>query len=261
MRRARQLRLESGEASIVVDLLAGRLSSCKAHRLELLRPKQGGPFEWGSFVMAPFAGRIGSGRFRWDGVTHQLPVNMAPHAIHGTVLDRTWTVVDDTTIAIDLGPTWPYPGRVTQSFELHPDRLVQSATLEVGATSPASIGWHPWFRRQLGRGEPAHIWLDAAFMFERGPDHLPTGRTVPMPPGPWDDCFGGLGRPPIVRWDGALELEVTSSCNFVVVYDEPADALCVEPQTAPPNAHNDRPPIVEPDRPLRATMTWRWRTL
>jgi galactose mutarotase-like enzyme len=41
----------------------------------------------------------------------------------------------------------------------------------------------------------------------------------------------------------------------------PTDALCVEPQTAPPDALNHAPAIVEPGRPLSAEMTWTWRSL
>jgi aldose 1-epimerase len=48
------------------------------------------------------------------------------------------------------------------------------------------------------------------------------------------------------------------------VYDEPAEAICVEPQTAPPDAFNlaaarsEEPPVAAPGRPMRATMRWHW---
>jgi aldose 1-epimerase len=45
------------------------------------------------------------------------------------------------------------------------------------------------------------------------------------------------------------------------VFTEPADALCVEPQTAPPGALDVDAAVVEPGAPLTATMTWRWRSL
>jgi aldose 1-epimerase len=49
-----------------------------------------------------------------------------------------------------------------------------------------------------------------------------------------------------------------------VIFDERPDGLCVEPQTAPPDAVNlaqadgSDPPTAEPGRPLTATMVWRW---
>ena len=67
--------------------------------------------------------------------------------------------------------------------------------------------------------------------------------------------------PPVLRWPGFLELTIESDCPDWVVYTVPADALCVEPQTAPPDALNGDPTIVEPGRPLIAEMTWRWRSL
>ena len=61
--------------------------------------------------------------------------------------------------------------------------------------------------------------------------------------------------PPRLTWPGVLELDVRSTAPFWVVFDERDDALCVEPQTAPPDAFNlawaagVEPPIAAPDRP------------
>jgi galactose mutarotase-like enzyme len=71
-------------------------------------------------------------------------------------------------------------------------------------------------------------------MVERGPDGLPTGELVDPPDGPWDDCFR-LASAPLLTWPGALELALSSSAGWWVIYDEPHDTLCVEPQTAPPD--------------------------
>ena len=53
--------------------------------------------------MAPFAGRIRRGRFAFRGRDYELPLNMAPHAIHGVVFDRPWDVVSADTISVRLG--------------------------------------------------------------------------------------------------------------------------------------------------------------
>ena len=50
-----------------------------------------------------------------------------------------------------------------------------------------------------------------------------------------------LRRPPVLRWPGFLELTIESECPDWVVYTEPVDAMCVEPQTAPPDALNGEP--------------------
>ena len=93
------------------------------------------------------------------------------------------------------------------------------------------------------------------------PQGIATDQTVTPGPGPWDDCFLDLRRPPVVRWPGFLELTIESDCPAWVVYTALPDAICVEPQTAPPNAVNTDPTVVRPGHPLVAEMTWRWRSL
>ena len=68
----------------------------------------------------------------------------------------------------------------------------------------------------------------------------------------------------MLRWPDLLELEIDATAGVWVVFDERADGVCVEPQTAPPDAVNVArvqgidPPTVVPGRPLTATMRWRW---
>jgi aldose 1-epimerase len=125
---------------------------------------------------------------------------------------------------------------------------------------PAAAGWHPWFRRRLG-GEEVVLEFNAAWMELRDDEGIPSGSRVPPPPGPWDDCFGGLHGPAVVRWPGHLEITIESDCDYWVVYTEDPGAICVEPQTAPPNSLNDDPFVVTDGRPLRAWTKWSWRRL
>ncbi|MEX1169699.1 MAG: aldose 1-epimerase [Chloroflexota bacterium] len=267
-----RLHLRAPGVEVVVDLVSGgRLASFVVDGHELLLTEGPGPMGWGSFPMAPYAGRIRDGQFEFRGRRHELPIAMPPHAIHGTVFDRPWRAVDGRTITIDLGPSWPFAGRAVQRFELTAGRFTSRLEVRADEPMPASIGWHPWFRRRprpvAGAPsrtpiEPVELVLDAGAMLRRDPAGITTTELVsPPPPGPWDDCFTDLGRPPMLRWPGFLELTIESDCSTWVVYTMPADALCVEPQTAPPDALNARPAIIEPGRPLTAEMTWTWRSL
>jgi aldose 1-epimerase len=138
--------------------------------------------------------------------------------------------------------------------------------LEAETTMPATIGWHPWFRRTLTgttdhplpASDPVSLRFDAARMYARGADGLPTGEVTGPGPRPWDDCFTGLRSTPRLTWPGVLTLEMDASCDHWVVYDEPVEAVCVEPQTGPPDAVNIAPRVIVPDQPLTATMRWRW---
>ncbi len=99
-------------------------------------------------------------------------------------------------------------------------------------------------------------------MLLRGDDYIPSGEIVPVPAGPWDDCFVGLSSPPVVRWPGAFEVTVESDAAYWVVYTMDPGGVCIEPQTGPPNGLNSGEfTLVAPDQPLIATMTLRWRRL
>jgi galactose mutarotase-like enzyme len=224
-----------------------------------------GPLHWGCYPMAPWAGRLGGGRLRFEGVEHRFPLTLAPHAVHGTVWAAAWN--DDghdgtsARLRVPLEHPWPFGGHVVHRVALAPDHL--RLTLEVHADDrpmPAACGWHPWFRRQLATGRPAHLDLAAGAMWQRGPDGLPTGELVSPPPGPWDDCFTDLARPPMITWPEALTVTLTSSCRQWVVYDEPVGGLCVEPQTAPPDSLNRQPDVVAPGQALVADATLTWAT-
>lgn len=246
----------------------GRIASLRIGDDELLVTRGDGPIWWGCYPMAPFAGRIGTGRFTFRGGDYRLARNLPPHAIHGTVLDRAWEVVASdeggAVLTVDLGPGWPFRGRVTHDIRIAPDALEAVLTLAADEPMPASMGWHPWFRREVA-GSPAELQLEPGGMYVRGPDGLPTGELRAPRPGPWDDAFIDLRSPPRLRWPGVLELEISASTDVWVVYDERPDAICVEPQTAPPDVialaerSGSEPPIAQPGSPLTAAMTWRWR--
>jgi aldose 1-epimerase len=257
------LRFEAGDARLEVSPAhGGRIVSLQVGGQELLVTEGMGPVAWGSFPMVPFAGRVRHGAFSFGGRSWQLPVNWPPHAIHGFGFDRPWTVVDERTLSIGLADEWPFRGSVVQRFDLAAGALLVTMELTADEPMPASMGWHPWFRRRLEPGGPElELRFAAEAMFVRDDDGIPTGELMTPTAGPWDDCFTGVWADPVLIWPGVLALEIGSSCAFWVVYDEQSHAMCVEPQTAPPDALNQGPTIVEPGRPLTATMEWRWRPL
>ncbi len=267
-----RLLLTTRGARATVDVRAGgRLASLVVDGHELLVTEGPDAFSWGIFPMAPFAGRLRNATFRFRGRSWHVPADRPPHAIHGLVATRPWRVDEAGTISIGLGAPWPFAGRLSQSFELSPGQLGFRLALEADEPMPATIGWHPWFLRQprsSGRGfagsaRPGPLELDfaARSMYLRDAEGIATARLVTPRPPPWDDCFTDLLRPPTLRWPGYLELTLESSCAEWVVFDEPAHAICVEPQTGPPDGPNLRPQVIGPGQPLVAEMRWRWRSL
>jgi aldose 1-epimerase len=244
---------------------------------------------WGSFPMAPWAGRLRNGRFRFfrrdvgldlnhaDGTgTGGGPISpprAAPvgpisgddlrcHAIHGTTFARRWDIVDaaadsiEVTCRLDGALGWDFPGIARQVIIVSPTRLDLTLSVEAddGAVFPASVGWHPWFAK------PDRLVVHPIAMFEQDEFGLPTGRLIAPPQPPWDDCF--INRAPVeLHYGRRLAPLVTVSspdCEHWVIYDKPQHATCVEPQSGPPDALNVRPELATSTHPLRRTMTIDW---
>ena len=96
-------------------------------------------------------------------------------------------------------------------------------------------------------------------MYRRDDDGIAVDELVAVAPQPWDDCFTQLNDPPaVLRWPGAVTVTLETPCPDLVVFTEPQHAICVEPQTHPPDALNLGPAVVAPGEPLVASCTWRW---
>jgi aldose 1-epimerase len=263
-----QVVLRAGDARVVVRPAAGgRFGSVELAGAELLiTGSPDGPIHWGAYPMVPWAGRIRNGRFSFRGHEHQLPLGMPPHAIHGVVFDRPWTVIEQTpasaALSIELDDRWPFRGRVTQRIMVEPGGLEAVLRLEADDAMPVTMGWHPWFRRRIGGSDAAPVALrfDPDRMLVRDPTGIPTGELVEPTPGPWDDAFTDLRSNPVLEWPGRLRLEISSTCRWWVAYTQPVDALCVEPQSGPPDAVNSAPVVVEAGGTLEHSMRWAWST-
>ncbi len=253
--------LHVGRARCEIDPThGGRVASLVVDGTEVLvrgdDARRSDPLRWGCYPMAPWAGRVRFGRFRFAGRDHQLECNLPPHAIHGTVLDRPWRTVfaDSTTVELDiaLGSRWPLGGRAFQRIELRPDRLRCSLAVQAAdQPMPAQVGWHPWFVK------PDRAELRFARMYQRDGDGIPSGVLVTPPEGPWDDCFVEP-LAPLRLVVGPVTLTISSDCDHWVVYDEPADATCVEPQSGPPDGFTLRPHVLGPGDTLERWMEIAW---
>ena len=126
---------------------------------------------------------------------------------------------------------------------------------------PAHCGWHPWWSRELetSGASAVEVELHADGMYLRDDAGIPTGVLAPVSGPPWDDCFTELGAPvAVLRWPKMVDVAIETDCPCIVVFTEPEHAVCVEPQSGPPNEFNLRPHVVTPDAPLVVHSTWRW---
>ena len=221
--------------------------------------------------MVPFAGRIRDGRFTFAGRVHQLPRNLPPHAIHGTVFDRPWRVAVDRRGQGDADDR--SRSRLAVRRPGHPVDLRSAGWPGRDADArgrrarcrPGSAGT---------RGSGARVGdaaVDARLRRRVGctcAGRRPADRRADRAParGPWDDAFTGVAPPPRLRWPGVLELEIDLDRPAIwVVFDERArghlrraadrTARCGQPgRRRRVRSRRSRSRVA----PLSASMAWRW---
>lgn len=203
-------------------------------------PKREDPMSWGWFAMVPWAGRIKDGKIRDKaGIAYQLPTHWdPPHAEHGYGFHSEWRMSGENLFELDLPE--PYaPGIVRQRFELKENRLIWSLEyIPNGCTLPAWVGFHPWLPRSIDDLPNIELNFKAEQMLIRGVDYIPTGEFTSVHPGNWDDAFTGLKDYPVITWGERARMRIESEVPWWVVYNEDPLGICVEPQTAPPDAAN-----------------------
>jgi aldose 1-epimerase len=281
------VRLSAGPERALVDTTAGgRLASLVAGGRERLidRPQPASALpaiSWGSFLMAPWVGRIAEGRLAWRRTTAELPRNEGRHALHGAVFDVPWLIGTRGAASVEMTcpidtRRWPFGGWAWQRLTLGRGSLRFEAAITASEPMPAALGWHPWFRR--APDEALGVTVRADRRLELDAERIPSGSTVPVAgahdlrAGPalgnrrLDDVFVDARSPAIVHWpDLELRLEFEPPLSSVVVFS-PAGSVCVEPATAWPDAlrlstagvAGTGQAVLEPGERLAATMTWRW---
>ncbi|WP_433657580.1 aldose 1-epimerase family protein [Nocardia sp. CA-128927] len=225
-------------------------------------------------ALIPWPNRLADGKYRFDGVDHQLALTEpAKHtAIHGLLRWRPWRATDaqenEVTMRTTLHPRKGYPFYldVAICYALSDDGLTVTTTAtNLGDTAaPYGCGQHPYLSPGNGRIDDAILHFDAATRIVTDPDRqLPVGTepvrgtsfdfATPKPLGALtiDQPFTDLARDDAGRaWvrlqgnDGAVaELWADDSYSVIQLFtaDTLAPArqrtgLAVEPMTCPPNA-------------------------
>lgn len=279
------IELQFGSSTATIDPeRGGRLAALAVNGRELL---VGPPDDtdtsilWGSFLMAPWCGRIAEAVFEWRGRRHALKATLEPHAIHGTLWDQAWTVESATDTEAVLTARlersgWPFAGSVRQRYSLVDRELVTSAEILADEPMPAALGWHPWFIRN---GGDARLTVQSAHTLETEA-MIPTGRRVPVDGTTdlrhgteigarlLDHCYTEVRSPAVVEWPNVrLEIAFDEPVTSTVVHSRAA-SFCVEPQTAWPNpialeaagVNGTGLATLEGGDRLAASMTWSWRS-
>ena len=235
------LNIDGDQISIAIDLDQGaRLASLQWRDMEFVLPFRGQDYSWGWFAMAPFAGRIRDGIIKdKGGKKHQLPNNFdPPHALIGYGATSSWEDIGGGAQYLELPP--PFDGAsVTQRYEILDNAIRWSLDYKDGDCDlPVTLGFHPWFARDIGKGDNAEIIFNAKKMFKRGEDNLPTGELITPTPPPFDDTFIEIIGTPEIVWPGAARMSMAFDSPYFMLYSKDDEGICFEPVTAPPDAQN-----------------------
>ena len=187
-----------------------------------------------------------------------LPARLPPHALHGTVLDRRWqrrrrALHRDrarTGLAVRAASRssgFELLGRIADLPSRGPGRRAHA-----GLDRLASV-----VRPATGRRATASCELDdrrrRRCTVRDAAGHQRRRDAFAPPPGPWDDCFTDLRRPPVLRWPGFLELDDRVRLpRLGRLHRSPRTRCASSRRRRRPTRSTASPAIVEPGRPLTA---------
>jgi len=244
-----------------------------------------------SFIMAPWANRINEGKFKCAKGNFDLleknPFDFK-HAIHGTAMFSEWTLNKASenyiSISTNLNKPWPYKGNVTFAISLNDQSIKQELSIlnKDSDVMPFSMGWHPWFKRNL-KDEGVKIKFDAKYKWETK-NEIPTSSKLDSneikyffkgyspEPGTLDECYRIKEKSLVYLVWPELTLKINSSneCGHLMVYTPSgpnSDLVCVEPQTATINPFqlNEKNVTdtgvlyVNPGESYKIFTEWSWR--
>ena len=151
-------------------------------------------------VLIPFPGRIGNGRYSFEGQTFQLERNdkEGPNAIHGFVRSMPWDILDHDSNRVTMSVTldaetyrprgYPFSLNIRVTYALNATGLSCAFTVEnIGdRTAPIGIGFHPYFTVGTNIIDEAEAQIPGTGFLEFNERLVPTGTIYPVQDTPWD---------------------------------------------------------------------------
>lgn len=247
---------------LVIDsVLGGRATQWFYKDLQILGPKGDNPLVGGWYLMAPWPGRIRDNQIIYKNNTYPQEVNFENWAIHGTVACSEGKVQNQTSESVEIvhytNKNWPVSMEVLQRWTVTSKYLTCYAKISASQGEfPAELGWHPWFKKQLAKGKPAKFGIEAVSQYVKDNKSITLNETKEIGTPPFDDAFFVPSGKGFIEWPEALRIDFSTALETFVVFDEPEDVFCIEPQTGPPDAINRAVNLVTPQTPLEASVKW-----
>lgn len=256
------IEIASGKHKLVIDSIAGgRAIQWFVDDFQILGPKGDHPLIGGWYLMAPWAGRIRDNQVVYKGNHFPQEINFQNWAIHGTVLFVEGKIRNQSETSVEIvhetNNKWPVKMEIVQKWSITNNFVkCQVSVSSSSGEFPAEIGWHPWFKRQLEKGKPAKFGVEAISQYVKDENFFTLNKTKPIGIPPFDDAFDVPTGKGFIEWPDALRIDFSSDVDTFVIYDEPEDVFCIEPQTGPPDSINHARHVVSPGKPLEASVKW-----
>jgi aldose 1-epimerase len=233
-----QFEIASGEQrAVVVEVGAGVREYAVDSRpvLESYGPEEMCDGAHGASLI-PWPNRLADGRYRFDGVEHQLPLSEPPthNAIHGLLRWRPWRASERESSRVVMStrlypqPGYPFTLDVSIAYELSGDGLVVTTTAaNVGERAcPYGAGQHPYISPGDGLIDDCVLELPALTRVLTDDERqLPSGRE-PVQGGAFD--FSSPRRLGDMRIDSAFTDLVRDAAGRAVTRLARQDGSCVE---------------------------------
>jgi aldose 1-epimerase len=286
-----QWQLSTGADVLTVVEVGGGLRTWTRDGVDLLAGYEAGdPCTSGrGQQLIPWPNRIRDGRYRHDGVEHQLALTEVDlgNASHGLVRWAPWHLVERTDSSLTVGhrlfpqPGWDWHLDSTTTYAVSADGLtvtVRVTNLGEGR-APFGYGAHPYIAigdvpvgevevvvpgsdyvevddRLIPTGTSAVAGSPFDFRERRaiGSQRLDTAYTgLEVVDGRWTVTVAAPGRPVVDVWAQAQSLPWAQVFSGKAEADQPgAHGIAVEPMSCPPDAFNSGDSLVE----LGAGQTW-----
>ncbi len=253
--------ISQGDNKLVIDpVQGGQVLECHIGKYQILAPKSENPLVGGWYLMAPWAGRLENNQITYKNQSFPQNINFEKWAIHGTVAFEEGKIVSHQNDSVEIvhksNNNWPVKAEIKQKWFVTNKFIRCSAEIKVDQEFPVQLGWHPWFKRDIGNGQFAKYGIEAVSQYVRTKDFVTLNETKEIGIPPFDDAFHVPSGKGFIEWPKALRLDFQFDHQTFVIFDEPLDSFCIEPQTGPPNACNHALFVATPDKPLTASVKW-----
>jgi aldose 1-epimerase len=288
--------LRDGEYTAVITARAAALRVLQFGGRDLVVPfPAGGPIpDYRGIIAAPWPNRIADGKYTFDGVEHQLPVNEPERgcALHGLVFALDWTLEsrDETSVTLSCSPEptagYPHTLRIDVEYRLTGEGLRSRVTASNRGRTAAPYGVcpHPYL---VAGPAPLDEWtlhIPADTFLQVTPDRLlPVGMATveghsfdfrtprridatEIDHAFTDIAFDADGRSWMaIRDPGGTGVGMTwdRACPWLQIHTADKQpplpnrlGLAVEPMTCPPDAFNSGQNLVQLEPGMTHEASW-----